>query len=91
MWDFEYRLIMSVQNPLAMEKNIDYSDLDEYIEITHGYMTIPSLPASVVREMVSANKEKKEIAVFERESQFELLRNHSLHIHVDIADAGKHP
>ena len=75
VWDFEYRLIMSVQNPLAMEKNIDYSDLDEYIEITHGYMTIPSLPASVVREMVSANKEKKEIAVFERESQFELLRN----------------
>lgn len=75
VWEFEYRLIMSVQNPLAMEKNIDYSDLDEYIEITHGYMTIPSIPASVMREMVAANKEKKEIAVFERESQFELLRN----------------
>lgn len=75
IWEFEYQLIMSVQHPLAVEKNIEYSDLDEYIEITHGYLTIPSIPANVAREMMIQNKEKKEIAVFERESQFELLRN----------------
>ena len=74
-WEFEYQLIMSVQNPLAMEKQIEYSDLDEYIEITHGYLTIPSIPAAKAREIMQQNKEKKEIAVFERESQFELLRN----------------
>lgn len=75
LWEFEYQLIMSVQNPLAVEKQIEYSDLDEYIEITHGYLTIPSIPASKARELMRQNKEKKEIAVFERESQFELLRN----------------
>ena len=75
LWEFEYQLIMSVQNPLAMEKQIEYSDLDEYIEITHGYLTIPSIPAAKAREIMRQNKEKKEIAVFERESQFELLRN----------------
>lgn len=75
LWEFEYQLIMSVQNPLAMEKQIEYSDLDEYIEITHGYLTIPSIPAAKAREIIRQNKEKKEIAVFERESQFELLRN----------------
>ena len=75
LWEFEYQLIMSVQNPLAMEKQIEYSDLDEYIEITHGYLTIPSIPAAKAREIMQQNKEKKEIAVFERESQFELLRN----------------
>lgn len=75
LWEFEYQLIMSVQNPLAMEKQIEYSDLDKYIEITHGYLTVPSIPASKAREMMNKSKEKKEIAVFERESQFELLRN----------------
>lgn len=75
IWEFAYQLIMSVQHPLAVEKNIEYSDLDDYIEITHGYLTIPSIPATLAREMMMQSKEKKEIAVFERESQFELLRN----------------
>ncbi len=75
IWEFEYQLIMSVQHPLAVEKNIEYADLDDYIEITHGYLTIPSIPATLAREMMQQTKERKEIAVFERESQFELLRN----------------
>ncbi len=75
LWEFEYQLIMSVQNPLAMEKQIEYSDLDDYIEITHGYLTIPSIPAAKAMEIRRQNDERKKIAVFERESQFELLRN----------------
>lgn len=75
LWEFEYQLIMSVQNPLAMEKEIEYKDLSDYIEITHGYLTVPSIPAALAMKMRSRDKEKKEIAVFERESQFELLKN----------------
>lgn len=75
LWEFEYQLIMSVRNPLAMEKTIDCGELENYIEITHGYLTIPSIPASKAREIMKKSKEKREIAVFERESQFELLRN----------------
>lgn len=75
LWEFEYQLIMSVQNPLAMEKQIECSDLDNYIEITHGYLTIPSIPAAKAMEIRRQSNERKRIAVFERESQFELLRN----------------
>ncbi len=75
LWEFSYQLIMSVKHPLAMEKNIDLNELENYIEITHGYHTIPSLPASKARELVQSDDNRKEIAVYERESQFELLRN----------------
>lgn len=75
LWEFSYQVIMSVNHPLAMEKSIECSDLDGYIQITHGYHTIPSLPASKAREIKQNDDNKKEIAVYERESQFELLRN----------------
>lgn len=75
LWEFSYQLIMSVKHPLAMEKNIDVNELGNYIEITHGYHTIPSLPASKARKLVQSDDNRKEIAVYERESQFELLRN----------------
>lgn len=75
LWEFGYRLIMSVNNPLAMEKNITVDDLQDFIEITHGYLTIPSIPASKAREIRMNEETKKEIAVYERESQFMLLRN----------------
>ncbi len=75
LWEFSYQLIMSVKHPLAMEKNININELENYIEITHGYHTIPSLPASKARELVQSDDNRKEIAVYERESQFELLRN----------------
>ena len=75
LWEFEYQLMMSVQHPLAMEKEIEYSDLDNYIEITHGYLTVPSMPQVKAMEIHRQSNEKKKISVFERESQFELLRN----------------
>lgn len=75
LWQFEYQLIMSEKSPLAAIESIEYKDLEGFIEITHGYLTIPSIPASLAREMRMRGTEKKEIAVYERESQFELLKN----------------
>ncbi|MBQ8525222.1 MAG: LysR family transcriptional regulator [Clostridia bacterium] len=75
LWEFSYQLIMSIHNPLAMKKAINVSDLEDYIEITHGYLTIPSIPASKAREIRMNEGAKREIAVYERESQFMLLRN----------------
>ena len=75
LWEFSYQLIMSENHPLAAKQSIECADLDGYIQLTHGYLTIPSLPASKARELVSTDENKKEIAVYERESQFELLRN----------------
>lgn len=75
LWDFEYRLIMSVNHPLALEKNIDIYDLEDYIEITHGDFTIPALSVSKAMEIKRTSEKKKEIAVYERENQFQLLKN----------------
>ena len=75
LWEFSYQLIMSIHHPLAMKKTINCAELDDFIEITHGYLTIPSLPASKAREMRQTEGTKREIAVYERESQFMLLRN----------------
>ena len=75
LWEFSYQLIMSIHHPLAMKKSINCEELDDYIEITHGYLTIPSLPASKAREIRQSESTKREIAVYERESQFMLLRN----------------
>lgn len=75
LWEFSYQLIMSIHHPLAMKKTIKCEELEEYIQITHGYLTIPSLPASKARELSQNEITKKEIAVYERESQFMLLKN----------------
>lgn len=75
LWEFSYHLIMSVNHPLAMKKTIKCEELDDYIQITHGYLTIPSLPPSKAREMAQSEIPKREIAVYERESQFMLLKN----------------
>ena len=75
LWEFSYQLITSIHHPLAMNKTINCEELDDYIEITHGYLTIPTLPASKAREIRQSEGTKKEIAVYERESQFMLLRN----------------
>ena len=75
IWEFCYKLIMSIRHPLALKKTINVSELEDYIEITHGYLTIPSIPASKAREIRQSEGAKKEIAVYERESQFMLLKN----------------
>jgi DNA-binding transcriptional LysR family regulator len=75
IWAFEYVVLMSKEHPLANEKEIDCSSLNQYIEITHGDLTIPSLPLSKVKQMKRTDDKKKKIAVYERGSQFELLRH----------------
>ena len=67
---FEYLVLMSKSHPLANECRLNYTQLGEYIEITHGDL---SLPMSFAKVPGSPQESKKEIAVYERGSQFELL------------------
>ena len=73
IWQFEYHLIMSKANPLAGKERVEFADLDSLIEISHGDPSVPSLPVSVMLEMKRREQSKREIVVYERQSQFELL------------------
>jgi len=71
--EFSYLLIMSAENPLAMNDEIHFDDLTDYIEIAHADPYVPSMPLSkVVKEELPDNIERR-IFIFERASQFDLL------------------
>lgn len=73
IWKFNYHLVMSKANPLAGKENISTDDLQGLIEISHGDPTIPALSASMLTELRSKVTNRREIVVYERQSQFELL------------------
>ena len=73
IWQFEYRLIMSRESPLAEKEPVTAGDLEPLIEISHGDPAVPTLPVSVMLEMRRKEQSRREIVVYERQSQFELL------------------
>jgi len=71
--EFNYRLIVSCDNPLARKKEISYDDLVDYIEIAHADPYVPTLSLSrVIKEELPDNIDRR-IFIFERASQFGLL------------------
>ena len=73
IWEFEDVLLMSKEHPLARKESIVREDLIPYIELIHGDLMVPN-----VSEELKKKKEKdfvkKHILVYERGSQFDLLR-----------------
>ena len=71
--EFNYRLIVSRDNPLAKKKDISYDDLVDYIEIAHADPYVPTLSLSrVIKEELPDNIDRR-IFIFERARQFGLL------------------
>lgn len=72
IWEFEYVLVMSKNNPLASKQDISKDDLKDLIEITHGDIELPY-------DNICCDNSKKHnrniIYVYERGSQFDLLSN----------------
>lgn len=73
LWRYAYQLIMSRESLLAGKEQIEPGDLEGLIEISHGDPTVPSLPTSMLMEMKQRDAAPREIVVYERQSQFELL------------------
>ncbi|MBQ8177856.1 MAG: LysR family transcriptional regulator [Clostridia bacterium] len=71
--EFNYRLIMSKNNPLAKLDEITFDDLVGYIEIAHADPYVPSLPLAKVKKEELPDNIDRRIFVFERGSQFDLL------------------
>lgn len=67
IWESEYVLIFSRHHPLATSERIQLADLHDYTELIHGDETpVQISPGSAA---------SKQIALYERGSQFDFLRN----------------
>ncbi len=73
--EFEYVALMSGSCPLANKKELRLSDLSGLIEIAHGDTGIPSLAAGEIRKLEHTTGSRKNIYIYERGSQFDLLTN----------------
>ncbi len=68
---FKYMALMSANNRLASEDVITESQLDGYIEIVQGDVSVPYLSENYLKKTIST--EKNRIFVYDRGSQFDLL------------------
>lgn len=73
--EFEYVALMSQNGSLAKKKNVDLSDLSNLIEINHGDTGIPSFVTDEIRKPVHVINNGKNIYIYDRGSQFDLLIN----------------
>ena len=74
LWSYDYMVLMSKSSPLAASRVLDEKDLSEYIEILHGDTELPGSSA-LQRRSRRLNSHKRHIYVFERGSQFDILRS----------------
>lgn len=73
IWEFEARILMSDQHPLAKQKKIARAELDDYVELVYGDFVIPSLPVAQARQIAQEERDKKKISIYDRAGQFEIL------------------
>ena len=75
VWQFNYLVVMSKDNPLAQKPILTCADFADSIEILHSDNAVPSLPTLEAKRMENIENSNKKIYVFERGSQFEILSN----------------
>lgn len=75
LFEFEYLIVMSENGPLAAQNDITLSDLTNLIEIIHGDTTIPTMAPGEIRKPLNTSDSRKNIYIYERGSQFDLLMN----------------
>ena len=73
VWEFEYLALMSEKHPLAQKEKVEYQELKQYTEITHGDNAIPYIMANSSLKAELPAKSSKSIYVYERCSQYDLL------------------
>ena len=71
--EFHYVLIMSRESPAAGKEEICLNDLKPLVEIVHGDPYVPSLPVSVIKKEEQSESPDRQIFIFERGGQFDLL------------------
>lgn len=74
LWEFRMSLLMSERHPLACCSEIPYHMLDGYIEICHGDVQTPPMSFAQIRRGAKLQGQKRRIYIYERGSQFDLLK-----------------
>lgn len=69
---FNYRVLISADNPLSKCEEIPEGALSEYIEVVHGDYEIPYISSGYMRKSENGIGHRR-IYVYERGSQFDLL------------------
>ena len=72
--EYAYLALMHRTHPLAGEESVSVQQLADYIEIAHGDPYVPSLSTKEARRAELTEGCQRQIFVFERASQFDLLR-----------------
>ncbi|MBE6913694.1 MAG: LysR family transcriptional regulator [Ruminococcaceae bacterium] len=73
IWEFSFHLVMAKNSPLASKEEITEADLETLIEITHDDPEVPQISPAEMQALRRRTPETREIVVYERQSQFELL------------------
>lgn len=73
LWEFEYQLLLSANDPLAERDVIDVEALAGYIELCHGDPFVPSLPMSDIKKAELSEDVTKRIYLYSRGTQMDLL------------------
>lgn len=74
IWEFTYVLLLSKFHALVSASQLYKKDLEDYIEILHGDTGVPYIVSSEPRRQKGPEGIKRQIFVYERASQFELLQ-----------------
>lgn len=75
IWEFDYMLLMSKQNPLAAKEQLVLDDLDGCTELVHGDIYVPFIPKKAYNRTNPSGDKNRRIYLYDRGSQFDLLRN----------------
>ncbi len=73
IWDFSYLVLMSEQSELAVKETVTAADLENYIEVVHGDISVPYLSETYLKK--TAAGEHNRVFVYDRGSQFNILDN----------------
>lgn len=71
--EYSYLALMHRTHPLAEQESVTVEQLADYIEIAHGDPYVPSLSVKEARRAELTQGGERQIFVFERASQFDLL------------------
>ncbi len=75
LWEYDMRILMARDHPLAKMREIPYHMLSGFIEIVHGDTYESPIALSELSPGATMANPSKQICIFERESQFDLLQS----------------
>lgn len=75
IWEFSYLALLNKDDPLAQNTSMKSDLLADYIQLTHGDGSVPSVPSYELRREEEEENPPRVIKLFERGSQFDLLHS----------------